>query len=99
LVRKVQDPDELLNFTTEEFAAAVLGVMKSRKKDPISASVNRHPPCSELFRPGDPTLLTPVQFRALQRKLDRALRKAIEWLESRELRARSCGETSIAFWL
>jgi hypothetical protein len=37
LLRKVRDPAEFLNWTTEELAAGVLGVMKSRKKLPISA--------------------------------------------------------------
>jgi hypothetical protein len=85
LLIRVHDPAELLNFTTEELAAAMLGVMKSRKKNPIGAPVNRDSPCSDLFRPGDPTLLTPVQIRDLQRKLDRAFQKALKWLESREL--------------
>ena len=40
--------------------------------------VNRGSPYSDLFRPGEPALLTPVQIRALQRKLDRAVRKAVE---------------------
>jgi hypothetical protein len=85
LLRKVHDPAELLDFTTEELAAAVLAVMKSRKKNPIAAPVNRDSPCSDLFMPGDPSLLTPVQIRDLQRKLDRAFQKALKWLESQEL--------------
>jgi len=85
LLRKVHDPAELLDFTTEELAAAVLVVMKSRKKNPIAAPVNRDSPCSDLFMPGDPTLLTPVQIRDLQRKLDRSFQKALKWLESQEL--------------
>ena len=82
LLKSSAGREDLLDLTREDLAYALLHCMQERRSDPIHP-VNRDAAVSELFSITDP--ISPMDRRALEKKLDTAFRKAFEQLESWEL--------------
>jgi hypothetical protein len=82
LLRPIAGREDLLDLTREDLAYALLRCMQERRGDPIHP-VNRDSAVSELFSITDP--ISPMERRALEKKLNVAFRKAFEQLESWEL--------------
>lgn len=82
LLKSTAGREDLLDLTREDLAYALLRCMQERRGDPIHP-VNRDSAVSELFSITDP--ISPMERRALERKLSAAFRKAFEQLESWEL--------------
>jgi hypothetical protein len=82
LLKSTAGREDLLDLTREDLAYALLRCMQERRDDPIHP-VNRDSAVSELFSITDP--ISPMERRALERKLNAAFRKAFEQLESWEL--------------
>src|SRR3984957_197495 len=82
LLKSTAGREDLLGLTRENLAYALLRCMQERRSDPIQP-VNRDYAVSELFPITDP--ISPMDRRALEKKLDAAFRKAFEQLESWDL--------------
>jgi uncharacterized protein (TIGR02391 family) len=82
LLKSTAGREDLLDLTREDLAYALLRCMQERRGDPIHP-VNRDSAVSELFSITDP--ISPMERRALEKKLNMAFREAFEQLESWEL--------------
>jgi uncharacterized protein (TIGR02391 family) len=82
LLKSIQGPADLLDMTREELAYALLRSMQQRENHPIQR-VNRESAVSELFSLTD--VISPMEWRRLETKLEPAFRKAFEQLERWEL--------------
>jgi len=82
LLRLTAGREELLDLTREDLAYALLRCMQERRGNPIYP-INRESAVLELFSITDS--ISPMDRRALEKKLNVAFRKAFEQLESWDL--------------